>query len=1257
MGLFSKLFYKKPPDGLLEICEGVYVFDYCFTIDAWEEENYKVYIEGILTNLQEHFPDASFLVFNFCEGETQSSIAELLSKYDMTIMDYPRHYEGCQLVAMEVLHHFLRSCESWLSLGQHNFLLMHCERGGWPVLAFVLAALLLYRKQYSGEQKTLDMIYRQAPREVLQLFSPLNPVPSQLRYLQYVCRRNVGSEWPPLDRALTLDCVILRCILDIDGYGGCRPIFRIYGQDPFLADDKTPKKECSLVKIDINCHIQGDVVVECINLNDDMEREGMIFRAVFNTAFIRSNILMLNRDEIDTLWDTKELFPKEFTAEILFSELDAATSVISLDFFGFEEKGGLPMEAFAKVHEIFSNVDWLDPRADVAFNMLQQMGASNIVQEMTDSPRSATKGLQETMLTVVLPSSPRSPRSMSMKILPALPKKSSLDSDASKEAKPEVSDMEPFSWSDVKHQHSNQSTANLHDSKLSVSQVGHLTAAAAVVNDSQVVSHTPKVDENISVSPQTSLYVPVQPPPTSSTTKALPHPPPPPPLPSSLSSASEPAKPSLATEAGTYLHDKDQTALPEDQSLKASSCTYSPATAAASTVRPPLTPPNKEIPAVRMIPPAPPPPPPTPPSKGNGVSCKTSPSLEENIALSAMAPVASTSSPLNKIEAVRDGPLAVPPPPPPPSIRAIPPAPRPPPTPPAKVSGIHLEASPSLEENLRATTPATPIPPPPPSPAPIRAGSPVTPPPPPPPPMPLLKVSSASKSAPLPPPPPPLHARQVASSVPPPPPPTPALASKSQVPAAPPPPASFGKKTNGNFPEPQAVGSSGSSAPGQPPFTSPTNSKNRLLSRTISSKSHQTKKLKPLHWLKLPRAVQGSLWAEAQKLGKASKAPEIDMSELENLFSAAAPNTARGGKSNSHTAHAPKSEKVTLSSVLALDESALDVDQVDNLIKVCPTKEEMELLKGYTGENEKLGKCEQFFLELMKIPRVESKLRVFSFKKQFRSQGTARGSAIGFRLDSLLKLTDTRARNSKMTLMHYLCKVQVVIHHLDSCDRNHTLDVLVLAEQLPEVLDFSKDISSLEPASKIQLKFLAEEMQAISKGLEKVLQELSSSENDGPVSEIFRENLKEFLSFAEAKVRSLTSLYSTVGRNVDALILYFGEDPARCPFEQGKLRVYLVFTSSSKSLASLLFNKAHEENCKQLENGMKKLSESEKLKMNASQKNESENLLRNGNSIRAVKVMDVMDRLLLRGQIRWELRLLAVDLAKGNMYIIPSQKL
>jgi hypothetical protein len=128
-----------------------------------------------------------------------------------------------------------------------------------------------------------------------------------------------------------------------------------------------------------------------------------------------------------------------------------------------------------------------------------------------------------------------------------------------------------------------------------------------------------------------------------------------------------------------------------------------------------------------------------------------------------------------------------------------------------------------------------------------------------------------------------------------------------------------------------------------------------------------------------------------------------------------------------------------------------------------------------------------------------------------------------------------------MTLMHYLCKV--------------------IAEKLPDLLDFDKDLPNLEPATKIQLKSLAEEMQSVSKGLEKVEQELSVSENDGPASAGFRKALKEFLTTAEADVRSLASLYAEVGRNADSLAQYFGEDPARCPFEQGKFPLLLLIIS------------------------------------------------------------------------------------------------
>nr|GFA13044.1 hypothetical protein [Tanacetum cinerariifolium]GFA13054.1 hypothetical protein [Tanacetum cinerariifolium] len=283
---------------------------------------FSCYIGDIVSQLRDHYADASILVFNFREGDATSQLASALSNYDMTIVEYPRHYEGCPLLSMEMIHHFLRSCESWLSLGMQNVLLMHCERGGWPVLAFMLAALLIYRKYYSGESKTLDMVYKQAPSELLHLFSSVNPLPSQL-------------------------------------------------------SDYLLQAECELVIIDVDCHIQGDIVLECINLHDDWEHENIIFRAMFNTSFIRSNILILNRDEIDILWDAKDQFPKDFKAEFLFSEMDAAASITPVDSYFFEDEEELPIEAFATVQEMFSSVDWLIPENDVAFDMLRDIATAD----------------------------------------------------------------------------------------------------------------------------------------------------------------------------------------------------------------------------------------------------------------------------------------------------------------------------------------------------------------------------------------------------------------------------------------------------------------------------------------------------------------------------------------------------------------------------------------------------------------------------------------------------------------------------------------------------------------------------------------------------------------------------------------------------------------------------------------------------------------------------------------------------------------
>lgn len=79
-----------------------------------------------------------------------------------------------------------------------------------------------------------------------------------------------------------------------------------------------------MIKIDIQCLVQGDIVLECVHLDLDPEKEVMMFRIMFNTAFIRSNVLMLNSDDVDILWGSKERYPKNFRAEV---KIDAHTSL------------------------------------------------------------------------------------------------------------------------------------------------------------------------------------------------------------------------------------------------------------------------------------------------------------------------------------------------------------------------------------------------------------------------------------------------------------------------------------------------------------------------------------------------------------------------------------------------------------------------------------------------------------------------------------------------------------------------------------------------------------------------------------------------------------------------------------------------------------------------------------------------------------------------------------------------------------------
>ncbi|XP_072989765.1 formin-like protein 5 [Typha latifolia] len=1232
MSILRRFFSRKPSDELVEISERVYVFDSCLSTESLGEDYDRDYYGGIVEKLQDHFPSGSIKVVNFREGNKKSKISDILSEYDLTVKDYPYQYGGCPLLPLATIHHFLVSSESWLSSeGQHNVLLMHFERGGWPVLAFVLAGLLLFRKQFTGEQRTLEMVYRQASTELLQLSCPLNPKPSHVRYLHYISQRGNGSEWRTQDAPFTLECLTLGSLPNFDGEGGCSPLVRIYGQDPLIPADRGPKllfetpsskkhlrryrkTESTSLKLSTCCRVQGDVVVECIHVDEDLKSKEIMFRVMFNTAFIRSNVFLLNRDEIDVAWNAKHKFPMEFRAEVQFSNLsafetDATTKEIADDRDDIEDASTDEADEFYEAEEVFINVDPQDGKkdSDDVFRVKTLRGDANpgSGSSMAVKQRSSleTSNAEEHLKIVATKNLSSKCDARPKSFSPNITHQSESRSDAGyaritgKSIKvDETSPMFQRSTREIDMTGKpntiagtrviatsgaeEESTSERHSHKDAIkgitrkapNAVAELVHKLEVPNQAGELSSRPEYNDseydrlkNIPINRNKG--------PNLMTMSD-----------ESQGKSEYKAEPSLQGKIGisgvkdqmkiSKLHSGDVNTT-NDKALEVtnfnmalnSTIDEDKSTAEICNSKNSIQSEDKlesEGGDSKVLSRS------QKKDSNSGVTdVETGVKFKQEVNDSkrdaeigkdarrqtpeeSMPPIAQSDQTISrqKIGQQEKTKLATKPKP---TTRWMSPNKGP-----GATSSVHGSSQlptrhvNSPQEGVVSSLPAA------------------------------ASATSAGPRGRGPPPPPPPGASRPG---PPPPPP--------RAPGAPPPP------------------------PGGP-LDSRSNSRGRgsrspLRPGSIALAPRKVK-LKSLHWVKIARAVQGTLWAELQKSDDAESPSEFDVSELEKFFSAVVSDSkserrqkSLGSNQEVHLIDLKRANNTQImlnkvkmptsdlmSAALALDDSILDIDQVENLIKFCPTKEEMELLKRYTGEVAKLGKCEKFFLELMKVPRVESKLRAFSFKIQFASQvadlrgnlnsvdsaceqirnsvklkelmkkvlhlgntlnqGTAKGSAIGFRLDSLLKLTDTRATDNKMTLMHYLCKV--------------------VASKSPLLLDFHEDLISLEAASKIQLKSLAEEMQAIGKGLKTVVLELNASENDGPVSKVFCKKLNEFIAVAEDEVQFLSSLYSAVGRHADALVLYFGEDPARCPFEQ---------VISTLQDFVLMFRRAHKENCKQAE--------------------------------------------------------------------------
>ncbi|XP_074852503.1 inverted formin-2-like isoform X2 [Carettochelys insculpta] len=588
-------------------------------------------------------------------------------------------------------------------------------------------------------------------------------------------------------------------------------------------------------------------------------------------------------------------------------------------------------------------------------------------------------------------------------------------------------------------------------------------------------------------------------------------------------------------------------------------------------------------------------------------------------------------------------------PPPPPGLAAVPAPPPPPPLP-------GMPPPPPPLPGLGGVPPPPPLPglggvPPPPPPLPGLGGVPPPPPPLPglggvPPPPPLPSLGGVPPPPPLPslggvPPPPPLPSL---GGVPPPPP----LPSLGGVPPPPPLPSL------GGVPPPPPLPSLG----GVPPPPPPGGNVEEIVvahvdcalgsARPFHKKvKTPTLRMKKLNWQKLPSNVvreSRSMWASVSS--SSDEAIEPDYMSIEQLFcfpqtkpkeKAAAPVkvepkqiTFLDSKKSLNLNIFLKQFKCSYEEVVDMiqkgDRTKFDVEVLKQLLKLLPEKHEIENLKAFREEKDKLAGADQFYLFLLGVPsyqlRIECMLsceettvmldmlqpKAETVRKacedlltshrlpvfcqlilkvgNFLNYGSHTGDADGFKISTLLKLTETKANQTRITLLH---------HILEEVEKSHT-----------DLLQLPKDLECVSKAAGINLEIIRAESSSNLKKLMELERKVLSSNDD--VKAQYERPIQDSINAS----KRLEEEFETVERKKVELANYLCEDANKLSLED-------IF-STMKTFRDLFMkalkeNKDRKEQAARAEKRKKQLEEEEAKR----QKGENGKIIKKG----AVKQDDV----------------------------------
>jgi len=396
-----------------------------------------------------------------------------------------------------------------------------------------------------------------------------------------------------------------------------------------------------------------------------------------------------------------------------------------------------------------------------------------------------------------------------------------------------------------------------------------------------------------------------------------------------------------------------------------------------------------------------------------------------------------------------------------------------------------------------------------------------------------------------------------------PPPPPPPMGGKG-----PPPPPPMG----GKGPPPPPMGKGGGAGPNVPQGPQPTVPMKNLMWNKIPTNKVKKTVFAGMDWIKIDLPIKELEEQFSKKILEAKQDSKDTEKKKAKKISIVDPK--RTQNVSIFLSKFKMESDVILKAVKDCDETVLNAENAQRLLVNLPQKEEMAAIKEYLqngGTMDNLETVETFFVQLNEIPRIKTRMDCWLFKLTFPEKmgelrpallkvdkavrdmkrkgknflkvieiilavgnfmngSTTRGNCMGFTLNSLMKISDTRSTDNKSTLLHYLVQYMEVKH--------------------PDVLKWTKELNSVRHATKVSYPAVAGEIANMKKNtasIEKKVQSVLQEEGRKPDN--FDRIMPLSIERCKKEFEELEKLYDTVNENYKRLAEKFGENYKTTPPE------------------------------------------------------------------------------------------------------------